>query len=103
MKTLDDKVDKLSSDQLVDADRRDNDGRGVKRKRTKALLLIQVSLMPLQDFILAQSRFIAYNSLGRHCDERLDQKPRPTIPLIMIFFLVKILSVLILQLRLYLE
>ena len=43
MKTLDDKVDKLSSDQVVDADRRGNDGRGVKRKRTKASLLIQVS------------------------------------------------------------
>ena len=43
MKTLDDKVDKLSSDQVVDADCRGNDGRGVKRKRTKASLLIQVS------------------------------------------------------------
>ena len=41
--------------------------------------------MPLQDFILAQStRFIAYNSLDRHYDERADQKPRPTIALIMI-------------------
>ena len=41
--------------------------------------------MPLQDFILAQSiRFIAYNYLGRHYDEISDQKPRPTIPLIMI-------------------
>ena len=44
MKTLDDKVDKLSSDQVVDADRRSKDRRGVKRKRTKASLLIQVSL-----------------------------------------------------------
>ena len=43
MKTLDDKVEKLSSDQVVDADRRGNDGRGVKDKRTKASLLIQVS------------------------------------------------------------
>ena len=41
--------------------------------------------MPLQDFILAQStRFIAYNSLRRLYDERSDQKPRPTIALIMI-------------------
>ena len=41
--------------------------------------------MPLPDLILAQSiRFIAYNYLGRHYDERSDQKPRPTIPLIMI-------------------
>ena len=39
MKTLADKVNKLSSDQVVDADRRGNDGRGVKRKRTKASLL----------------------------------------------------------------
>ena len=39
----------------------------------------------MHDFILAQStRFIAYNSLGRHYDERSDQKPRPTIALIMI-------------------
>ena len=43
MKTLDDKVDELSSDQVVDADRNGNDGRGVKRKRTKASLLVQVS------------------------------------------------------------
>ena len=43
MKTLDNKVDKLSSDQVVDAGRRGNDGRGVKRKRTKASCLILVS------------------------------------------------------------
>ena len=68
--------------------------------------------MPLQDFILAQSiRFIAYNYyLGRHYDERSDQKPRPTIPLIMIHlriwwfsFFEKSLFVLILLLWLYLE
>ena len=41
--------------------------------------------MPLQDFIFAQStKFIAYNSLGRHYDERSDQTPRRSIPLIMI-------------------
>ena len=41
--------------------------------------------MPLQDFIFVQStRFIAYNSLGRHYDERSDQTPRRSIPLIMI-------------------
>ena len=43
LKTLDDKVDKLSSDQVVDGDRSGKDGLGVKRKRTKASLLIQVS------------------------------------------------------------
>ena len=44
LKTLDDKVDKLSSDQVVDGDRNGKDGLGVKRKWTKASLLIQVSL-----------------------------------------------------------
>ena len=46
LKTLDDKVDKLSSDQVVDGDRSGKDELGVKRKRTKASLLIQVSLLP---------------------------------------------------------
>ena len=46
LKTLDDKVDKLSSDQVVDGDRSGKDDLGVKRKRTKASLLIQVSLLP---------------------------------------------------------
>ena len=40
MKSLDDKVDKLSSDQVVDSGRSSTNG---KRKRTKASLLIQVS------------------------------------------------------------
>ena len=42
LKTLDDKVDKLSSDQVVDGDHSGKDGHGVKRKWTKASLLIQV-------------------------------------------------------------
>ena len=62
--------------------------------------------MPLQDLIFAQStRFIAYNSLGRHYDERSDQTPRRSIPLIMIHvriwwfsFFLRSLSVLILLL-----
>lgn len=67
MKTLDDKVDKLSSDQVVDADRSGNDGRGVKRKRTKASLLIQVSFNAYlcRTFLAQSTRFIAYNSVGR--------------------------------------
>ena len=43
IKDLSEKMKTLSSDQVVDADRRGNDGRGVKRKRMKASLLIQVS------------------------------------------------------------
>lgn len=67
MKTLDDKVDKLSSDQVVDADRSGNDTRGVKRKRTKASLLIQVRFNAYlcRTLLATQStRFIAYNSVG---------------------------------------
>ena len=60
MKTLDDKVDKLSPDQVVDADRSGNDGpRGVKRKRTKASLLIQVSFNPY----LCRTFFSSVNSV----------------------------------------
>ena len=56
LKTLDDKVDKLSSDQVVDGDRSGKDGLGVKRKRTKASLLIQVSFSAyLCTTFLAQS------------------------------------------------
>lgn len=40
LKTLDDKVDKLSSDRVVHGDRSGKDELGVKRKRTKASLLI---------------------------------------------------------------
>ena len=50
MKTLDDKVAKLSSDPVVNADRGGNNERGVKRKRTKASLLIQVGCFRKSNF-----------------------------------------------------
>jgi len=65
--TLDDKVDKLSSNQVVDADRGGNDRCGVKRKRTKASLLFQVSFNAYlsRAFLVQPTRLKAYNSVGR--------------------------------------
>ena len=61
LRTLDDKVDKLSSEQVVDADRGGNDRCGVKRKRKKALLLFQVSFTAYlcRTFLAQSTRFIA--------------------------------------------